>query len=315
MIGLWIETMPPSYVGRFAPSPTGPLHFGSLVAAAGSYLEARCRGGRWLLRVEDVDRPRTVAGAEATILQQLEALGFEWDAEPWRQRERDEHYAAALARLRAASQVFDCACSRRDIADSATAPDGAPRYPGTCRDGIRPGRRARTVRLKTEAGLAICFDDGVQGRICEDVGAEVGDFVLKRADGLFAYQLAVAVDDAASGVTDVVRGADLIDSTCRQIWLQRCLGLSTPRYMHLPVATNGHGNKLSKQSRAPAIDAARPAPPLLAALAFLGQAPPRELEGATPATIWRWAIEHWRPAAIPRRRAIRVGAEFWEEKA
>ncbi|MCB1894749.1 MAG: tRNA glutamyl-Q(34) synthetase GluQRS, partial [Rhodocyclaceae bacterium] len=163
--------MPPSYVGRFAPSPTGPLHFGSLVAAAGSYLEARCRSGRWLLRVEDVDRPRTVTGAEATILRQLEALGFEWDAEPWRQSARDEHYVAALARLRAASQVFDCGCSRREIADSALAPDGAPRYPGTCRDGLRPGRRARTVRLKTEAGLAVCFDDGVQGRICEDVGA------------------------------------------------------------------------------------------------------------------------------------------------
>ncbi|MCB1914523.1 MAG: tRNA glutamyl-Q(34) synthetase GluQRS [Rhodocyclaceae bacterium] len=307
--------MPPSYVGRFAPSPSGPLHFGSLVAAAGSYLEARCAGGRWLLRIEDVDRPRTVAGAEAQILRQLEALGFEWELDPWRQSERDQAYRAALASLRECAQVFDCGCSRREIADSALAPDGAPRYPGTCRNGLAAGRQARTVRLRTEAGVEICFDDAVQGRVCEDVGTAVGDFVLQRADGLFAYQLAVVVDDAASGVTDVVRGADLIDSTCRQIWLQRCLGLPTPRYMHLPVAINGYGNKLSKQSRARAIDPSRPAPALVAALAFLGQQPPDALAGGSPATIWRWAIDHWRPEAIPPRRSIRADAEFWEEDA
>ncbi|MCB1909652.1 MAG: tRNA glutamyl-Q(34) synthetase GluQRS [Rhodocyclaceae bacterium] len=305
--------MPPAYVGRFAPSPTGPLHFGSLVAAVGSYLEARRRGGRWLLRIEDVDRPRAVPGGEQTILGQLEALGFEWDGEVWHQSARDEHYAAALDRLRQGGRSFDCGCTRREIADSTPAPDGAPRYPGTCRDGLPPGRRARTVRLKTETGVCICFDDRVQGRICEDVGAEVGDFVLKRADGLFAYQLAVVVDDAASGVTDVVRGADLIDSTCRQIWLQRCLGLPTPGYLHLPVAIDGHGNKLSKQTRARGIDPARSAAALLAALQFLGQRVSSEIVGAPPATIWRWAIDQWRPAAIPSRRAIAVGAEFSEE--
>ncbi len=305
-------TMQPAYVGRFAPSPTGPLHFGSLVAAVGSCLEAKSRGGRWLLRIEDVDRPRTVAGAEQIILRQMAAFGFEWDGELLRQSERDEIYAATLAELRQRGLVFDCGCTRREIADSALARDGSPRYPGTCRNGLPQGRRARAVRLKTESGVPICFDDGLQGRQCEDVGAEVGDFVLRRADGLFAYQLAVVVDDAACGVSDVVRGADLIDSTCRQIWLQRCLGLPTPRYLHLPVATNGYGNKLSKQSRARALDPSLPGTDLVAALDFLGQCPPPGLALETPATIWEWATSHWRLAAVPRRRAEPVAQEYWE---
>jgi len=300
------------YVGRFAPSPSGPLHFGSLVAAVGSYLEAKSRGGRWLLRIEDVDRPRTVAGAEQIILRQMAAFGFEWDGEILRQSERDEVYAATLAELRRRSLVFDCGCTRREIADSVLARDGSPRYPGTCRNGLPQGRRARAVRLKTESGVPICFDDALQGRQCEDVGAEVGDFVLRRADGLFAYQLAVVVDDAACGISDVVRGADLIDSTCRQIWLQRCLDLPTPRYLHLPVATNGYGNKLSKQSRARALDPSLPGPDLIAALDFLGQCPPAELARDAPATIWDWAVRHWRLAAVPRRRAVPVAQDYWE---
>ncbi|MCB1887953.1 MAG: tRNA glutamyl-Q(34) synthetase GluQRS [Rhodocyclaceae bacterium] len=307
--------MSPQYVGRFAPSPTGPLHFGSLLAAVGSYLEARVRQGRWLLRIEDVDRPRTVAGAEHAILATLERFGFEWDGPVWRQSARDAVYGEALERLRRDGRVFDCGCTRREIADSAVGRDGAPRYPGTCRNGLPPGRAARTVRLRTEPGAVLCFEDRVLGRICEDVFSDVGDFILRRADGLFAYQLAVVVDDAASGVTDVVRGADLVDSTCRQLWLQRCLGLPAPSYAHLPVGTNAAGTKLSKQTFAPPLDDDRPGPALHAALAFLGQAPPAELAGWPPATIWAWAAANWRLSAVPKTRAVVVPDEFQENPA
>lgn len=302
------------YVGRFAPSPTGPLHFGSLVAAVGSYLEARCHGGTWLLRIEDVDRPRTVAGAEDAILRALETFGFEWTGPVVRQRERDPAYREALAMLRARGAVFDCGCSRREIADSTLAPDGSSRYPGTCRNGLPPGRMARSVRLRADAGETLCFDDAIQGRLCEDVGAAVGDFVLRRADGLYAYQLAVVVDDAAAGVTHVVRGADLIDSTCRQILLQRRLGAPAPVYAHLPVATNAAGEKLSKQTLARALDETAPGMGLAAALRFLGQPVPAGLDRETPATIWAWASAHWRLGAVPCRRAIAVGPEFWETR-
>ncbi len=307
--------MSEDYVGRFAPSPTGPLHFGSLLAAVGSYLEARSRRGRWLLRIEDVDRPRTLAGAERAILTTLDRFGFEWDGPVLRQSERDPVYAAALARLREDGRVFDCGCTRREIADSVLGRDGAPRYPGTCRDGLPAGRTPRTVRLRTEPGTVLCFEDRVLGCLCEDVWADVGDFILQRADGLFAYQLAVVVDDAACGVTDVVRGADLVDSTCRQLWLQRCLGLPALRYAHLPVGTNAAGVKLSKQSFAMPLDDERPGPSLHAALCFLGQAPPAELAGCPTDTIWAWAIANWRLANVPKARAVPVPDEFQESQA
>ncbi|MCB1957480.1 MAG: tRNA glutamyl-Q(34) synthetase GluQRS [Rhodocyclaceae bacterium] len=300
------------YVGRFAPSPTGPLHFGSLIAAVASYLEARTARGRWLLRIEDVDRPRAVAGAEDAILRTLDRFGFEWDGPVLRQSERDDVYEAALDALRRDGWVFDCACTRREIADSSLGRDGAPRYPGTCRTGLPAGRAARTVRLRTEPGQVLCFDDQVLGRLCEDVWREVGDFVLKRADGLFAYQLAVVVDDAASGVTDVVRGADLVDSTCRQLWLQRCLGLPEPRYAHLPVGTNREGAKLSKQTWAPALDDEQPGPALHAALDLLGQSPPAAMAGWPTTGIWAWAMAHWRLSEVPRLRSLVVPGTFCE---
>ncbi len=290
-------------VGRFAPSPSGPLHFGSIVAAVGSCLSARHGGGRWLLRIEDVDAPRTVAGAADGILRTLERLGFEWDGPVVRQSERTAAYRDAFERLRAGGSIFGCACTRREMADSALARDGTRRYPGTCRDGLPPGRVARAWRLRVASGV-VGFDDGVQGRVEEDVAADVGDFVLLRADGLFAYQLAVVVDDAAAGVTEVVRGADLLDSTARQIVLQRLLGYPTPAYAHLPVASNTAGEKLSKQTLARAVDGAEPARVLVDALDFLGQGPPAGLAAGGTTAVWTWARANWSMARVPRRRAV-----------
>ncbi|MBI5899386.1 MAG: tRNA glutamyl-Q(34) synthetase GluQRS [Rhodocyclales bacterium] len=295
------------YRGRFAPSPTGPLHFGSLVAAMGSCLEARSRGGAWLLRIEDVDAPRCSMAAAGEILRMLEACGFEWDGAPVWQSRRDEAYAAALERLKAAGVVFPCACTRRELADSALAPDGAAIYPGTCRAGLAPGREARAWRLRV-GDARLGFEDAIQGRIDSDLATEAGDFVLLRADGLFAYQLAVVVDDAEAGITDVVRGADLLLSTARQIHLQHCLGVATPAYAHLPVAVNAAGEKLSKQTLAAPLDANHPVPALVAALDFLGQRPPAELVRGTVAELWAWAGANWRLERVPRGPATAPAA-------
>jgi glutamyl-Q tRNA(Asp) synthetase len=291
--------LPP--VGRFAPSPSGPLHFGSLVAAVGSFLDARHRGGRWLLRIEDVDTARTVPGAADAILATLTRFGLEWDGEIVWQSRRLDAYAAALERLQRDGHVFPCACTRREMADSALAPDGSRRYPGTCRNGLAPGRTARAWRVRT-GPEPVRFEDAIQGMQQQDLAREVGDYVVLRADGVFAYQLAVVVDDAEAGVTHVVRGADLLDSTARQIHLQGLLGLPQPAYAHLPVATNGAGEKLSKQTLARAIDDHPPATALLAALVFLGQQPPCALARATLPQIWAWAHAHWQLARVPRCR-------------
>lgn len=290
-------------VGRFAPSPTGPLHFGSVLAALGSCLSARSQGGRWLLRIEDVDAPRCSPAAAEGIVRTLESLGFEWDGPVVWQSARTETYQAALELLRQAGQVFACACTRKEMADSALARDGTRRYPGTCRDGLPAGRSARAWRLRVGAGV-VMFDDRIQGRVAEDVAADVGDFVLLRADGLFAYQLAVVVDDAEAGVTEVVRGADLLDSTGRQILLQRLLGHPQPRYAHLPVASNAAGEKLSKQTLARAVEGADPARVLVDALDFLGQEPPAGLAEAGLAAVWAWARQHWSMARVPRRCSV-----------
>lgn len=291
------------HAGRFAPSPTGSLHFGSLVAALGSYLDARRQLGRWHLRIEDVDEARTQPGAVSAILATLEECGFEWDGEIEYQSLRTARYRDALERLRAAGHVYPCSCSRSELADSALAMDGGRIYPGTCRHGLAAGREARAQRVRTNAS-PIEFVDRIQGRIVQSVETEVGDFVLLRADGYFAYQLAVVVDDAEQGITDVVRGTDLLDSTARQIHLQRLLGLPTPRYLHLPVAINAAGDKLSKQT------GARPASAreLPQALAFLGHPAPTELRGAPSRDLLAWAIAHWDVARIPAERAIPVSS-------
>ncbi len=295
----------PPYRGRFAPSPTGPLHFGSLVAALASCLDARAAGGEWLVRMEDVDRSREVPGAADQILRALEAFGFEWDGPVMYQQHRDEAYGAALERLLAAGHAFPCACTRRELETGAPPGPQGRIYPGTCREGLPPGREARAVRVRVD-GAAVRFEDRLLGPQGQDLAAEVGDFVVRRGDGLFAYQLAVVVDDAAQGITDVVRGSDLLGSTPRQIHLQRLLGLPTPRYLHLPVAVDARGVKLSKQTGAPPVDARQPLPALCAALRFLGHAPPREACTGSLNDFWRWAIGHWSVERLPRRSAIEV---------
>jgi glutamyl-Q tRNA(Asp) synthetase len=284
------------YVGRFAPSPTGPLHFGSLVAGLASWLDARRAGGRWLLRMEDLDRPRVMPGAGDQILRQLEAIGLTWDGPVVHQSARLDLYEEAIRKI--AAHAYLCACTRKELEDSALAIDGSRIYPGTCRNGLPPGKAGRALRLRTD-DEPVVFDDRVQGRITQSVESEVGDFVLRRADGLYAYQLAVVVDDSAQGVTDVVRGADLLDSTARQVYLQRLLGAATPRYLHVPVATNAAGEKLSKQTAAAAVGPDE----VPGALRFLGLQPP---SGITPGEALAWAAEHWDPARVPRARAVAV---------
>ena len=298
-----MSLLPAAPVGWFAPSPTGPLHFGSIVAAVGSYLSARHGGGRWLLRIEDVDVPRSVPGAADGILRTLERFGFEWDGPVVWQSARTPAYEEAFARLRADGRVFGCACTRKEMADSMLARDGTRRYPGTCRTGLAPGRAARAWRLRVEPGV-VAFDDAVQGHVEEDLAADVGDFVLLRADGLFAYQLAVTVDDEFQAISDIVRGADLLASTPRQCWLQACLDFAQPRYAHLPVASNAAGEKLSKQTRAAALNVADAPATLARALRFLGQVVPDEVTGAPLTELWSWAKANWSFAALPRQAAI-----------
>lgn len=292
-----------AYCGRFAPSPTGPLHAGSLVAALASWLDARAHGGTWLVRIEDVDTPRCMPGLDVEILRQLAACGLHPDAPPVWQSARTKAYAAALQSLRAVGQAYDCACTRADI-EAALAAAGRPRqrfgelvYPGTCRPergGLR-GRAPRAVRLRTEdaAGRSepVHWHDRRLGAQRQDVAAAVGDFVLRRADGLWAYQLAVVVDDAAQGITHVVRGEDLADNTPRQHVLQRALGVPTPAYLHTPLVRAADGAKLSKQNGAAALDLADPAARLREAAAVLGLPP---LPGDGVAVALAGAVAAWR---------------------
>lgn len=291
------------YIGRFAPSPSGLLHFGSLVAALGSWLDARAAGGKWLVRIEDVDAPRTRPEFSSGILRQLETLGLDWDGPIVYQSARLDRYRAALDTLQRSGHAYWCGCTRREIEDSVIRPGESTAhrvYPGTCRNGIRPGGTPRALRIRSH-GEPIRFADRMQGEITQAVEQEVGDFVVLRADGIFAYQLAVVVDDAEQGITDVVRGADLLESTARQILLQRLLGLATPRYLHLPVAVTASGAKLSKQTGAAILPASDPCHSLRAALEFLGmQGVPAR---AQPSELLAWARERWSaepPRATPR---------------
>lgn len=281
-----------AYRGRFAPSPTGPLHAGSLVAALASWLDARAHDGQWLLRIEDVDAPRCRAQWADQIMRQLEALGLQWDGEVRWQSRCTERYRLALEQLRARNLAFGCRCTRRELESASLSSDGARRYPGTCRDLHLDEREARAWRFRVGVGDA-AFLDGVQGPLTLDVAADAGDFVLWRADGYCAYQLAVVVDDAEQGVSDVVRGADLLWSTPRQLLLQQALGLASPRYAHIPVLCDGQGQKLSKQRLAPALCCEDPAAALRAALLFLNHVPPPELADAPAAELLVWARQHW----------------------
>jgi glutamyl-Q tRNA(Asp) synthetase len=290
------------YRGRFAPSPTGPLHFGSLVAAIGSYLDAKHHRGTWLVRMEDLDAPRCVAGAAEDILRTLATFGLHSDEAVLYQSQRTAAYEEALHKLQSSGAAYPCCCTRKEIADSALNGIEGHVYPGTCRNGIPAGRKERAWRVRTDKE-AVEFEDALQGCITQHLELDIGDFVVKRADGLFAYQLAVVADDAYQDITHIVRGADLLASTPRQIHLQRLLGLPEPRYMHLPVAVNEAGEKLSKQTLATPADTAAPLATLLHVLEFLQQQPPAELSRTDVSTALEWAILNW---DVSRLRGIRT---------
>lgn len=288
------------YVGRFAPSPTGPLHFGSLLAAVASYLEARRHGGRWLVRIEDMDPPREQQGADIAILRTLEAYGFEWSGDVIYQSRTDSEHREAVQRLLALGLAYRCGCSRRELAD---APEGTlgTIYPGTCRNGCNADEYA--IRVLTD-DRAIVVEDRIQGRFEQRLESESGDFIILRRDGLVAYQLAVVIDDALQGITDVVRGIDLLDSTPRQMYLQQLLGLETPGYAHIPVAEHPDGSKLSKATGAEPVSTDAVPATLVNALAALGQAPPKALSDGSIRDVWTWAQQNWRLDPMRGRRSI-----------
>jgi glutamyl-Q tRNA(Asp) synthetase len=287
------------YVGRFAPTPSGDLHLGSLYAAAASFLDARAHGGRWLLRVEDLDKPREVAGATQGILKTLENFGFEWDGEIVRQADCIERYRAALQELKSRDLVFACSCSRQQLEDEQ-------RYPGTCRDAPAAAAVSAT-RLKVDPGF-ITFSDRVQGSYRQDVAHAVGDVILRRRDQIFAYLLSVVVDDAAQGVTHVVRGADLLDNTPRQIYLQQRLDLAQPVYAHVPVLMEPDRGKLSKSRRSVRLCASVPIAQLLSVFSLLGlNAPPSE-EFSAIHDVWSWAIAQWDINNVPKRLNLTLKA-------
>ncbi|MGE9759364.1 tRNA glutamyl-Q(34) synthetase GluQRS [Pseudomonas sp. PDM20] len=285
--------MPASrYVGRFAPTPSGYLHFGSLVAAVASYLDARAVGGKWLVRMEDLDPPREMPGAQTAILETLERYGFEWDGPIERQSERGKAYAAQVEQWLRSGLAYACTCSRKQLEGSHGI------YPGTCRDAQHDWHGDVAIRIRVPE-LDYRFTDRLQGEFHQHLGREVGDFVIRRRDGLFAYQLAVVLDDAWQGITDIVRGADLLDNTPRQLYLQELLGIAAPRYLHVPLIIQPDGHKLGKSYRSPPLEADQAAPLLVRALKALGQKPPTELLQATPHEVLAWGIAHWDAEAIP----------------
>ncbi len=287
----------PALTGRFAPSPTGPLHFGSLMAALASYLDARSKGGRWLVRMEDLDPPREVPGAADQILTTLDQYGLHWDAEVMYQSHRHDHYQAQIEKLLDLDHAYYCECSRQQIASRGAVYDGVCRERQTLLNGLT------AIRVKTGT-KPISFKDGIQGSQCQQLASYCGDFVIRRKDLLYAYQLAVVCDDASQNITHIVRGSDLLDSTPRQLYLQQLLGYTQPCYAHIPVMVNDQGQKLSKQTYATALDQHRPEAAIYRALRVLGQNPPPELEGAAVTELLQWAIASWSLSAVPHRMTV-----------
>ncbi|WP_313462316.1 tRNA glutamyl-Q(34) synthetase GluQRS [Pseudomonas nitroreducens] len=280
------------YIGRFAPTPSGYLHFGSLVAAVASYLDARSVGGKWLVRMEDLDPPREMPGAQAAILETLKRYGFEWDGPVERQSDRHAAYSAQVEQWLRSGLAYACTCSRKQLEGS----NGI--YPGTCRDAQHDWHGDVAIRIRVPE-LDYRFTDRLQGEFHQHLGREVGDFIIRRRDGLFAYQLAVVLDDAWQGVTDIVRGADLLDNTPRQLYLQELLGIAAPRYLHVPLIIQPDGHKLGKSYRSPPLEAEQAAPLLVRALKALGQNPPAGLAQSAPGDVLTWGIRHWNAEAIP----------------
>ena len=298
-----VMTSPPSrrpYVGRFAPSPSGPLHFGSLVAALGSFLQARAQQGRWLVRIEDIDPPREMAGAADLILQTLEAHGLAWDGEVIYQSRRHERYDEVIAALHRAGDLYWCRCTRREIMAAGGFYNGHCRALGLTAEGC-------AARLRQHHPV-YRFEDALQGEITVPAALAEEDFIVRRRDGLYAYNLAVVVDDMDSGITEIVRGADLLEPTVRQIALYQTLGAEVPAWVHLPLAVQADGNKLSKQNHAPALSRDEVRPALWQALHFLGQCPPPELMASRIDEIVAWGIAHWRLAGVPRQQKVVLGA-------
>jgi glutamyl-Q tRNA(Asp) synthetase len=293
---------PAGYRGRFAPSPTGPLHFGSLVAATGSFLDARHRQGEWLLRVEDIDTPREVPGAMDDILRTLEHLGMTWDGPVSYQSKRTHLYEAALEQLQQQGHVYDCGCTRKELA-------GSTAYPGTCREGLPAERRPRSLRVRV-GEAAIDIPDRLQPALHQRLADDIGDFIIRRADMLFAYQLAVVVDDGEQHINNVVRGVDLLESTPRQIYLQQLLGLPAPAYLHLPIAVDAGNAKLSKQTFAQRIDVDKLNSAVIDALRFLGQPLPDTPQDASLEELWQWAIDRWDVRNIPAGRESPAPARY-----
>jgi len=294
------------YRGRFAPSPSGPLHFGSLVAATASYLESRSQGGEWFLRIDDIDEPRTVPGADQHIIQTLQQFGFEWQGEIIYQSHSKKNYQDALQQLIEKNLIYACTCSRQQIRQNARQGAFGYIYAGDCRDK-NVNTNDAALRLRTNP-QTILFDDLILGRQQQQLEQEVGDFIVRRRDSLFAYQLAIVVDDEKQGISDIIRGADLLDSTARQIYLQQQLGYHTPRYAHLPLAMHPNGGKLSKITAAPAINPQQASRELFKALDFLGQKPPPESQQSDLNSLWSWAINNWSRQKIPAKKAIIVSA-------
>ncbi|EIJ43515.1 glutamyl-queuosine tRNA(Asp) synthetase [Beggiatoa alba B18LD] len=280
----------PHYRGRFAPSPTGYLHLGSLLTAVGSFLHARHHQGEWLVRIEDLDTPRNVQGASVAILDTLTQLGMSWDKEVWYQSQRVAHYETALEALTAQQLTYPCACPRRLTAGQI--------YSGYCCLHPPAPQSAQAIRLKVPA-KNFSLTDEIQGFYSQNLAEQVGDFVLKRRDGIIAYQLAVVVDDAAQGITHVVRGADLLDNTPRQCYLQQLFAFPTPHYAHLPMIVDSQGLKLSKQNHAPAVNPQPAVPLILQALTLLGQSPPDFLKNSDLNHCWEWAIANWDSCKVP----------------
>ena len=300
------------YRGRFAPSPTGPLHFGSLVAAVGSYCQAKSQGGEWLVRMEDLDPPREVPGAADDILRTLETYHLNWDGSVLYQSQRVDAYRHALNQLSTGGHTFPCACTRKSIATNAQSNQKKNRgsslpniYPGTCRNGLASGATARASRVRVNSET-VNFHDGLQGTQEIQLETDVGDFVVKRADGLFAYHLAVVVDDAFQEISEIVRGTDLLDSTPHHVYLQKLLGFQTPQYVHLPIAVNAQEEKLSKQTHAPTINTTQSGPILEKALTFLGHSPDTDVINASPETLLKWAVRNWDLERVPKRVTISV---------
>lgn len=300
-----------AYRGRFAPTPSGPLHFGSLTTAVGSYLQAKSQNGQWRIRIDDLDPPRVVKGAADTILKCLEIYGLNWDGPVLYQSSRHDAYQAALDELNKIGMIYPCACSRKDIKDTLAANRKTSLvYPGTCRNGLKQGQQAETWRVKTDNSV-IEFEDLFLGTSSQHVQKKVGDFLVKRVGDYYAYHLAVVVDDAYQGYTEIIRGYDLLESAHRQIFLQKLLNIIPPAYGHLPLVLNDQGKKMSKQNLTEkSIINSDPVPTLCAALRVLGQPLPEGILESDIDSFWEWAIKNWRVEAVPAGKAAPYPVDF-----